>query len=94
MTNFVENAAKLDRVAEALRGDPIAHVVLVDVAYCQLRRMLDGDRLSDSDRDHLERARFHLERIERPDGPLRRRTLASQINAVKTALRELRGKTT
>jgi hypothetical protein len=46
--------------------------------------------MSDSDRDHLERTRFHARRIERPDGPMRRRTLEGQINAVKTVLRELR----
>jgi hypothetical protein len=86
---MTENRAKIDRVAEALRGDPTAHAVLMDIADCLVRRVLEGDRVSDSDRDHLERARFHTGRIERPDGPLRRRTLAGQINAVKTVLREL-----
>ena len=86
---MMENKAKIDRVAEALGGDPAAHAVLMDLADCLVRRVLEGEGLWDLDRDHLERARFYASGIERPDGPLRRRTLAGQINAVKTAIREL-----
>jgi hypothetical protein len=80
----------VDRLVELLRGDPMAHAVLKDFTDCLLRRVITHNNISDSDIDHLERGRFHLERIEGPDAPGRRKLLASQISVLGTLLRELR----
>ena len=80
----------VDRLAELLRGDPLAHAVLSDFADCLLRRVITGNNISDSGIDHLERGRFHLERMEGPDAPRRRKLLASQISVLQTLVRELR----
>ena len=86
----VKGKAIVDRLAELLRGDPMAHAVLIDFSDCLCRRVMSHNKISDSDRDHLERAGFHMERIERPDGPRRRKLLAGQVRVVGTLLRELR----
>jgi hypothetical protein len=88
--DFVKGKAIVDRLIELLPGDPMAHAVLTDFAYCLLRRVITRNNISDSDRDHLETGSFLLDRIEGPDAPERRRLLAGQISAVETLLRELR----
>jgi len=80
----------VDRLVELLRGASMAHTVLSDFADCLLRRVITRNNISDLDIDHVERGRFHLERIEGPDAPRRRKLLASQISVLETLVRELR----
>jgi hypothetical protein len=88
--DFPKGKAVVERLIERLGNDPKAHAVLVDCADCLLRIVLKSNNLSDSDRDHLEGARFYAARLEPPDGRERRKHLSKQIKIVETLLRELR----
>ena len=69
---------------------------MLDLASCSLEGVLDGGRLSTDDRDHVERAKFHLKRISNSDldSPARFEKLGRRIGALETVLRELRAKIT
>ena len=88
--DFPKGKAVVERLIELLGNDPKAHAVLVDCADCLLRIVLKSNNLWDSDRDHLEGARFYAARLEPPDGRERRKHLSKQIKIVETLLRELR----
>jgi hypothetical protein len=86
----LKGKAIVDRLTNLLRDDPMAHAVLCDFANCLLRRVVSSNNILDSDKDHLERAGFHLREIESADGPRRRKLLAGHIKVIGTLLRELR----
>jgi hypothetical protein len=87
----VKGKAIVNRLVELLKHDPKGHYVLRDLTDSLLNRVIKDNNISDSDRDHLEASRFHLEKIEgAPDSPGRRKYLAAHLRAIKTLLRELR----
>lgn len=78
-------------------GPPAApHLIMVDLAICNMQRVLDGNRLSPDDRDHIERGRFRANMVRDIDldSPVRRERLSDRIRKLEAILRELRSKIT
>lgn len=100
LAKMMTSPAELDKYTQRLIkvvGPPSApHLIMLDIAICSLQRVLDGNRLSAEDRDHLQRARFHATRIDRIDldNPVRFEALSSRIAALEAILRELRARKT
>jgi hypothetical protein len=90
---------ELGRYTEAIKraGPPSApHLILLDLAMCNLQRVVDGDRVSADDWDDLDRALFHGRMVtnSNPDSPARREKLSVRIRMIEAILRELRPRIT
>jgi hypothetical protein len=87
-----DKSTYMTRLAEMAGPSTAPHLILLDIADCGAGRVLDANRLSADDRDHLERARLHLTMIKDMDldSPLRRKALRSRIQALEKILQELR----
>jgi hypothetical protein len=87
-----DKSTYMTRLAETASPPTAPYLILLDIADCSAGRVLDANRLSADDRDHLERARLHLTMIKDMDldSPLRRKALRSRIQALEKILQELR----
>ena len=88
----VAGAAWVDRLREAAKDCPFAHLILADVAASHLRRVLEGGRLSADDADHVEGGRFHLTMMDgtEVDSPRRRSAIPAQIRVLDAILQQLK----
>ena len=84
------------RLIESAGAPSAPHLIMLDLAMCNLQSVLDGNRLSTDDRDHVERARFYATMSGNSDldTPTRFEKLGRRIDALEAILQELRAKIT